>query len=201
MIRVVIGHRGKLVRGALAAVLTREADMSVVAEYERAEDVLKGSTGPPGVVLLDPLLPGKVAMAELCHRIRAQSVLLLIDREDGAAISLALSVVRRSPTVGVIATDVSPDDLVAAVREVAAGRTVFDASLALAAWRAGDSPLTEREGEVLRLISTGATVQEVARGLSLSAGTIRNYLSRILTKTDARSRIEAMRKAQEAGWI
>jgi two-component system response regulator DesR len=172
----------------------------VVAEYERADDVLKGSA-EPGVVLLDPLLPGEIGMAELCHQLDEQTVLMLIEREDGGSISQALSVVRRSPTVGVIATDVSPDDLVTAVRDVASGNTVFDASLALAAWRAGDNPLTEREGEVLRLISTGATVKEVARSLGLSAGTIRNYLSRILTKTEARSRIEAVHKAQEAGWI
>jgi two-component system response regulator DesR len=110
-------------------------------------------------------------------------------------------VAKQSQSVGVIATDVSPDDLVDAVRGVAEGRPVFDVELALAAIRAGGSPLTQREREVLRLIDTGATVQEVARSLSLSAGTIRNYLSRILVKTRARSRIEAIRKAQEAGWF
>jgi two-component system, NarL family, response regulator DesR len=201
VIRVVIGHRGKLVRGALAVVLGRESDLKVVAEFERADEVLEVSPGGPEVVVLDPLLPGEIGMVELCERLGGHAVLMLIERDDGGSISLALSVVKNSSTVGVIATDVSPEDLVDAVREVAEGRPVFDASLALAALRAGNNPLTQRECEVLRLISTGATAQEVAHTLSLSPGTIRNYLSRILTKTGARSRIEAIRKAQDAGWI
>lgn len=201
MIRVVIGHRGKLVRGALAVVLSRESDLNVVAEFENAEEVLEGSNGGPEVLLLDPLLPGEMGMAELCDQLGGHAVLMLIERDDGGSISLALSVVKQSSKVGVIGTDVSPDDLVDAVREVAEGRPVFDPSLALAALRAPDNPLTDRECEVLRLINTGATAQEVARKLNLSAGTIRNYLSRILSKTGARSRIEAIRKAQDAGWI
>jgi two-component system response regulator DesR len=200
VIRVVIGHRGKLVRGALAVVLSRESDLSVVAEFARADEVLEVSEGPE-VVVLDPLLPGEIGIAELCDRLGGHAVLMLIERDDSGSISLALSVVKRSPTVGVIATDASPDDLVDAVREVAEGKPVFDVSLALAALRAGDNPLTERECEVLRLIGTGATAPEVAATLCLSAGTVRNYLSRILSKTGARSRIEAIRKAQDAGWI
>jgi two-component system response regulator DesR len=199
VIRVVIGHRGKLVRGALAVVLSRESDLNVVAEFDRADEVL--DVNGPDVVVLDPLLPGEIGVAELCERLDGRALLMLIEPDDGGSISLALSVVKRSPKVGVIATDASPDDLVDAVREVAEGRPVFDVSLALAVLRAGDNPLTERECEVLRLIGTGATAQEVAETLCLSAGTIRNYLSRILSKTGARSRIEAIRKAQDAGWI
>jgi two-component system response regulator DesR len=202
VIRLVIGHRGKLVRGALAAVLSRESDLAVIAEYESADGILAVCSGDPRlVVVLDPLLPGKLGIPELCDRLDGQSILMLIDREDTTSISLALSVAKESQSVGVIATDISPDDLVDAVREVAEGRPVFDGGLALVALRAGGSPLTEREREVLLLIDTGATVQEVARSLSLSTGTIRNYLSRILAKTRARSRIEAIRKAQNAGWI
>ncbi|MEV8376042.1 response regulator transcription factor [Kribbella sp. NPDC056861] len=202
MIRLVIGHRGKLVRGALAAVLSREPDLAVVAEFERADEVLTVCARDPGlVVVLDPLLPGDIDMLELCGQLSGHPVLMLIDRDDAPSVPLALSVAKQSHLVGVIATDVSPADLVEAVRGVAEGRPVFDVELALAALRAGGSPLTQREREVLRLIDTGATVQEVARSLSLSAGTIRNYLSRILSKTRARSRIEAIRKAQEAGWF
>jgi two-component system, NarL family, response regulator DesR len=202
VIRLAIGHRGKLVRGALAAVLSREPDLVVVAEFERADEVLAVCARDPGlVVVLDPLLPGEIDMLALCGQLAGHPVLMLIDREDAPSIPLALSVAKQSHSVGVIATDVSPADLVEAVRGVAEGRPVFDVELALAALRAGGSPLTQREQEVLRLIDTGATVQEVARSLSLSAGTIRNYLSRILSKTRARSRIEAIRKAQEAGWF
>lgn len=201
VIRVVIGHRDKLVRGALAAVLSRESDLKVVAEFERADEVLEATEGGREVVLLDPLLPGEIGMLELCERLAGEAVLMLIEQNDGGSFSLALSLVKQSPRIGVIGTDISPDDLVDAVRELADGKPVLDAGMAMAALRAGDSPLTGRECEVLQLIDTGATVREVARTLNLSSGTVRNYLSRILTKTGARSRIEAIRKAQEAGWI
>ncbi|WBQ08239.1 response regulator transcription factor [Kribbella sp. CA-293567] len=182
--------------------LSREPDLAVIGEFERSDEVLVVcARDPEVVVVLDPLVPGEIEMLELCGRLDRNPVLMLIDRDDSASVPVALAVAKQSESVGVIATDVSPDDLVDAVRGVAEGRSVFDVELALAAIRAGGSPLTQREREVLRLIDTGATVQEIARSLSLSAGTIRNYLSRILAKTRARSRIEAIRKAQEAGWF
>jgi two-component system response regulator DesR len=177
VIRVALGHRGTLVRGALAAVLARENDLDVVAELDRSEDVLQVAGRRPEVFLLDPQLPGRIRIEELCRKLAGRGVLVLIDHEAIAATSLAL--VKQAPRIGLIAT----------VR------------LAVAALKAGDNPLTDRECEVLRQVTTGATAQEVARTLSLSAGTVRNYLSRILAKTGSRSRIEAIRKAQDAGWI
>jgi two-component system response regulator DesR len=201
VVRVVLGHRGALVRGALAAVLSQEADLDVLAEVETADDVLPVvARTRPQVVVLDPLLPGEVRIEELCLRLfRELCVLILIDRDlvDGASLAL----VRLAPRVGFIATDASPGDLVDAVRRLAEGAPVLDAAVAVAALKAVDNPLTGREAEVLRLVSTGATAAEIARRLNLSAGTIRNYLSHILTKTDARNRIDAVRKAHEAGWI
>ncbi|TWD79907.1 two-component system response regulator DesR [Kribbella amoyensis] len=199
MIRVVLGHRGTLVRGALAAVLARESDLDVMAELERADEVLTAVRLRPHVVVLDPQLPGKVGVEDLCRKLTGRGVLVLVDHEALAATSLAL--VKQAPRIGLIATDATPQQFVEAVRDVAKGLPVVDVRLAVAALRAGDNPLTERECEVLRQVTTGATAQEVARTLSLSAGTVRNYLSRILAKTGARSRIEAIRKAQDAGWI
>jgi len=199
VIRVVLGHRGTLVRGALAAVLSRETDLDVVAELDRSDDVLPSVARRPHVVLLDPQLPGKIGVEDLCLKLTGRGVLVLIDHEAIAATSLAL--VKQAPRIGLIATDSTTDQFVQAVRDVAKGLPVVDVRLAVAALKAGDNPLTDRECEVLRQVTTGATAQEIARTLSLSAGTVRNYLSRILAKTGARSRIEAIRKAQDAGWI
>ncbi len=199
VIRVALGHRGTLVRGALAAVLARENDLDVVAELDRSEDVLQVAGRRPDVFLLDPHLPGRLRIEELCRKLAGRGVLVLIDHEAIAATSLAL--VKQAPRIGLIATDATTDLLVQAVRDVAKGLPVVDVRLAVAALKAGDNPLTDRECEVLRHVTTGATAQEVARTLSLSAGTVRNYLSRILAKTGSRSRIEAIRKAQDAGWI
>lgn len=200
MIRVVLGHHGALVRGALAAVLSQEADLDVLAAIERADDVLPAvARTRPHVVVLDPMLSGNIRMEELCLQLREPGILILIDRDVLHGVSLAL--VRLAPRVGFIATDTSPADLAEAVRQLAQGAAVIDPALAVAALRAVENPLTERECEVLRLVTTGATAQEIARRLNLTSGTVRNYLSHILTKTAARSRIEAVRKAQEAGWI
>ncbi|WP_432942831.1 DNA-binding response regulator [Kribbella sp. CA-253562] len=199
MIRVVLGHRGTLVRGALAAVLSRESDLDVLADVDRSDDVLAAVRLRPQVVVLDPQLPGKIGIEDLCRKLTGRGVLVLVDHEAIAATSMAL--VKQAPRIGLLATDATTEQLVEAVRDVAKGLPVVDVRLAVAALRAGDNPLTDRECEVLRQVTTGATAQEIARTLSLSAGTVRNYLSRILTKTGARSRIEAIRKAQDAGWI
>jgi two-component system response regulator DesR len=196
---VVLGHRGTLVRGALAAVLSRETDFDVLAELDRSDDVLASVRLRPHVVVLDPQLPGKVGIEELCRKLTGRGVLVMVDHEAIAATSMAL--VKQAPRIGLIATDATTEQFVEAVRDVAKGLPVVDVRLAVAALRAGDNPLTDRECEVLRQVTTGATAQEVARTLSLSAGTVRNYLSRILAKTGARSRIEAIKKAQDAGWI
>jgi two-component system response regulator DesR len=145
------------------------------------------------------MLPGEIRIQELCLRLHEPSILILIDRDlvDGASLAL----VRLAPRVGFIAMDASPSDLVEAVRQMALGGPVLDAGVAVAALRAVENPLTDRECEVLTLVSTGATSQEIARKLNLTPGTVRNYLTHILTKTAARSRIEAVQKAQKAGWI
>jgi two-component system, NarL family, response regulator DesR len=135
----------------------------------------------------------------VCRALPARGVLVLVDREQVLGASLQLA--RQAPRVGLIATDASPAELVDAVRHIARGEPVLDAGLAVAALTAEVNPLTGREQEVLQLASTGATTREIARRLSLSTGTVRNYLSRILAKTEARTRIEAVRIAQEAGWI
>jgi two-component system, NarL family, response regulator DesR len=126
-------------------------------------------------------------------------VLILLDRQSGAGVSRSLA--RLAPRVGFLGTETSPYDLVESVRQMARGEPVLDAEVAVAALTADENPLTDRECEVLRMALDGAPAKEIAQRLYLSAGTVRNYLSRILAKTGARSRIEAIRIAQDAGWI
>jgi two-component system response regulator DesR len=200
VIRVVLGQHGGLVRGALAAVLSQEADLEVPAEVDTADAVLPVvARTDPQVVVLDGVLAAKLAIGELCGRLPGAGVLILIDPE--AVNSAFLELVGMAPRVGFIATDASPAELVDAVRRLAEGMPVIDPKVAVAALKAPRNPLTDRECEVLRLVSTGATGQEIAHRLNLTAGTVRNYLSHILAKTGARSRIEAVLKAQDAGWI
>jgi two-component system response regulator DesR len=84
---------------------------------------------------------------------------------------------------------------------MAAGRRVVDSELAVAALEAADCPLTPREHEVLRLAAGGGRSKDIAAELGLSVGTVRNHLSRILVKTGARNRVDAVRIATDSGWL
>jgi ABC-2 type transport system ATP-binding protein len=97
----------------------------------------------------------------------------------------------------------SQDDAVASpnIRKVLDGQRVIDPDLAVAALVEGTSPLTPREADVLARSADGATIAEIARALHLSEGTVRNYLSSCIQKTGARNRAEALRTAQERGWL
>lgn len=200
VIRVLVAHPGRLLREALAAVLSRERDIEVVSELAYEDDLLATALRErPDVALVKPSQPDSAAVDALCRVPPKICVLLLLNPHASAG--PALSLVRLAPRVGMISTDASRADLVDAVRQMARGKPVLDTELAVAALHARESPLTDRESEVLRLAMTGATAQEVARTLSLSVGTVRNYLSNTLTKTGARTRIEAIRIARDSGWI
>jgi two-component system response regulator DesR len=197
VIRTVVAHGVTLIRGALSFVLSTEADIEVVAEVERAEDVestLVGREADVAVVDLDLLGPGTRGIP----RQRDCPVLLLAEaRRFGALVPVAA---RTDSCVGFLAVEAPPDRLVDAVRRAAKGERVIDPELVMAALRPR-CPLTPRELDVLAATSDGASVKEVAALLALSPGTVRNHLSRILAKAGARSRIEAVRIAHESGWI
>jgi two-component system response regulator DesR len=107
---------------------------------------------------------------------------------------------QRTSPIAFVAHDGPPDRLVHAVRRVAEGERVIDADLLVAALQTC-CPLTPREIDVLAVTAEGAGAKEVATRLTLSPGTVRNHLSRILTKTGARTRLEAVHIAEESGWI
>jgi two-component system response regulator DesR len=84
---------------------------------------------------------------------------------------------------------------------VSAGGRVLDQQLAVAAWDLAENPLTPRERDVLQAAARGAEPPEIAAGLFLSVGTVRNNLTTIVAKLNARNRTDAVRIAREAGWI
>jgi two-component system response regulator DesR len=205
MVRVLLGHGWRLFREALSVALTQEASgLQVVAEAADGEELLEHARrSRPDVVVVDVTLPAPAGIQALCQSICDAlpecGVLVILDRYQNAKAGLPLA--RLAPRVGLLGTDASPTELIQAVRQMAEGHVVLDARVAVAALTAGENPLTERECEVLRLAINGLPTKEIARTLHLSAGTIRNCMSRVLAKTGARTRIEAMRVAQTSGWI
>ncbi|GAA3804018.1 response regulator transcription factor [Sphaerisporangium flaviroseum] len=197
MIRVLIADDQDMVRGGLAALLSLEDDIEVVAEVARgdlvADAVLEHH---PDVVLLDIEMPGVSGLA-VAERLRDCRVVIVTTFGRPGYLSRALA----AGVAGYVVKDAPAAELADAVRRVTSGERVIDPKLAVAALTTGTSPLTTRECDVLRSASSGATVADIARGLYLTEGTVRNYLSSAISKTGARNRIEAARVAASQGWL
>jgi two-component system response regulator DesR len=201
LIRVLIAEDRAMIRGALAALLSDEPDIEVVAQVERGDQVLVAAIeARPDVALLDIEMPGGDGIAAAAdlqrHMPSCRSLILTVFGRPGY--------MRRaieSGVLGFVLKDAPPDELAVAVRRVAAGEKVFDPKLAILALSDGTSPLTAREQEVLSLSADGASVEAVAGALHLSAGTVRNHLSIAIQKVNAHNRIEAARIAREKGWL
>ena len=201
MIRALIAEDQAMVRGALATLLSLEDDIEVVAQAARGDEVLAAALAArPDVALLDIEMPGCSgldAAQQLRQELPECRVLILTTfgrpgylrkaMEDGAA--------------GFLLKDAPASELATAIRRAVAGERIVDPGLAAAALSQGESPLTPREHEVLAASREYATVAELAGALHLSPGTVRNHISSVLQKLGARNRGEALRLAQERGWL
>lgn len=127
------------------------------------------------------------------------SLLVLVEQRRAGRLGPVLA--EHGHRIGFLSRDVPPGRIVDGVRQLAEGRVVLDPDLVVAALEVAASPLTNREREVLDVVAEGHPVQEIADRLVLSAGTVRNHLSRIMAKTGARTRWEAVRIARESGWL
>ncbi|MDT7613009.1 MAG: two-component system, NarL family, response regulator DesR [Pseudonocardiales bacterium] len=201
MIRVLLADDQALVRGALAAMLGLEHDIEVVAQVGSGADVVPAATASmPDVALLDVQMPGGDgldAAAALKKALPACRVVILTTFGRPGYLARAM----RAGASGFVVKDAPPEQLVDAVRRVHAGLRVVDPTLAAESLSSGTSPLTEREHDVLLAARDGATVTDVASRLHLSEGTVRNHLSAAIGKTAARTRAEAVRVADERGWL
>ncbi|WP_066360348.1 response regulator transcription factor [Herbidospora mongoliensis] len=202
MIRVLLAEDQHVIRGALVALLGLEPDLEVVASVESGDAALSSAlVHRPDVAVLDIDMPGTLdglaAAAELRVKLPACRTLVLTGHGKPGHLRRALG----AQVDGFLLKTAPPEDLVAAIRKVAAGERVLDPSLAVTAWDLADNPLTPREADVLRLAAGGADAAEIAGRLFLGAGTVRNYLTAIVAKLNARNRTDAVRIATEAGWI
>ena len=201
MIRLLLADDQAMVRGALAALLGLEPDLEVVAEVSRGDEVLAAArTSAPDVALLDIEMPGGdglAAAAALHAELPGVRVLILTTFGRPGYLKRAMEAGAR----GFLLKDAPASELASAIRRIAGGERVVDPALAAAALSEGDSPLTPREQEVLAAAREHATVAEIARAIHLSPGTVRNYLSAAMQKLGARNRAEAVRLAEDKGWL
>ncbi|HEY4385669.1 MAG TPA: response regulator transcription factor [Ktedonobacteraceae bacterium] len=201
MIRVLLAEDQAMVRGALAALLTLEGDIEIVAEVGRGDEVVTVARATkPDVALLDIEMPGCdgiTAAAALHREVPACRVLILTTFGRPGYLRQAME----SGVMGFLLKDAPSAQLATAIRRVLAGERVVDPALAMTALSEGNNPLTERERAVLSVAIKGASIAEIAGSLSLSEGTVRNYLSVAIQKLGVRNRIEAARIAEQKGWL
>lgn len=201
VIRILLAEDMNMVRGALVALLNLEDDLEVVSELERGDEILAAALDvKPDIAIIDidlPGLDGLSAAVQIHEHLPECRTLMLTSLGRPGTLRRALA----AQVSGYLLKDDSPKELASAIRRVVAGQRVIDSKLALAAWSGLESPLTDRETEVLRMAAQGAEATEIAGELHLSTGTVRNYLTTIVAKLNARNRVDAIRIARDAGWL
>src|SRR5579862_1054583 len=190
-----------MVRGALASLLTLEPDIEVVAQVPRGDEVVTVARAvSPDVALLDIEMPGATGL-EASELLRAEvpdcRVLILTTFGRPGYLRRAME----GGASGFLLKDAPAHELAAAIRRAMAGERVVDPGLAAAALSEGDSPLTERERDVLAATARGDSIATIARDLYLTEGTVRNYLSEAIKKLGAQNRVDAARIAERQGWL
>ena len=201
MIRVLMAEDQGMVRGALATLLSLEPDIEVVAQVARGDEVVAAALRErPDIALLDIEMPGATgleAAESLATELPECRILILTTFGRPGYLRRAME----GGAAGFLLKDSPASELAAAIRRALSGDRIVDPGLAAAALSQGECPLTPREHEVLSGSRQYATVAELAQALYLSHGTVRNHLSSVMQKLDARNRAEAVKIAEENGWL
>lgn len=200
-IKVLLADDQALVRGAMSALLSLESDLEVVAEVDRGDRVVAAAAeSRANVAVIDiemPGIDGLAASAALRAQVPSCRVLIVTTFGRPGYLRRAME----SGVSGFVVKDAPASELADAIRRVHAGLQVVDPTLAASTLATGTNPLTPREIDVLRASRDGASIAQIADRLFLGEGTVRNYLSSAISKTATRNRIEAVRAAEQNGWL
>ncbi|KQL52336.1 transcriptional regulator [Heyndrickxia shackletonii] len=200
MIRIFIAEDQRMLLGALGSLLDLEEDMEVVGQALNGEEALTSIIKhQPDICLMDIEMPLKSGL-EVAEAIKKLNL--------GCKIIILTTFARpgyfeRAVKIGVdgyLLKDGSIEELAEAIRNVMVGKRIFSPELMFDLIRE-ENPLTAREQQILKLAAEGKTTKEITTILFLSSGTVRNYMSEILQKLEAKNRIEAISIAEEKGWI
>ncbi len=187
--------------GAIAALLDLEPDMTVVGRAANGLEAVECvRVLSPDILLTDIEMPEMTGIdaARLLSEAGANTRTVIVTTFARPGY---LARARAAGVRGYLLKDSPVEQLADAIREVARGGIVVPPELAAAAWESGTDPLTQRERDTLRLADEGLSNKEIAIRLSLSPGTVRNYLSEGAAKLGASNRIEAGRIARLNGWL
>ncbi len=200
MTTVVLADDEVLLRKALASLLPLEGDITVVAEAVDGADAIEATLSHrPDVLVIDLEMPGVdglQAAADILRVLPEQRILMLTRHARPGVLRSALKI----GIQGFASKSAEPAHLAAIIAALHQGRRWIDQDVSAAAI-VDDCPLTDREIDVLRVTSQGYSVAEIAAQLHLAQGTVRNYLSSAMQKTQTRTRHEAARYAREHGWL
>ena len=201
MIRVLLAEDQVMFRSAVRRLLQLEDDIDVVGEVGNGDELLPLALATrPDVAVVDiemPVRDGLSAAAELHDALPTCRTLILTMYGRPGFVRRAI----QGGVAGFVLKDAPIEELAQAIRRCAAGENVVDPELAARALRAGASPLSNREQEILGACAEGLGTAEVAKRLWLSEGTVRNRVSEILGKLGVRTRGEAVQVARENGWL
>lgn len=201
MIRVLIAEPTALIREGLIAILGRERDIELDAVLKLGQEVIPTARARlPRVALVAAAFPGYEGIS-LCRALHEAvpgcHCAILSKRRAVRDLERAIA----AGLDGFLVLDSPAEYFAGAIRQLAAGSKVIDPSLTCSAPDDSARPLTARETQALRAAAQGSTTAEIAEYLSLSEGTVRNYLSRAIAKTGGRNRVDAIRIASERGWL
>jgi two-component system response regulator DesR len=198
--RVLLAEDQAMVRGALAALLALEPDIEVVGSAADGEAAWR-EVGrlQPDILISDIEMPGLTGL-ELAQRIQRHALAVKVVIVTTFARAGYLRRALDAGVSGYLLKDAPAEKLADSLRQVQRGGRAIDPELALEAWTEAD-PLNDRERQVLRLAGEGQSAGDIAHALSLSHGTVRNYLSEAIGKLGVSNRIEAYRLARQKGWL
>ena len=201
MIRTLVAESVALMRAGLLALLEGEPDIKVVAELDRPELVVPTACElQPDIAVVDGAMVahnGFATIRELHAAVPACASIIMSAGHSPGELREAIA----ASAEGFVVKDSDPDTITEAIRRVAAGKKALDPDLAFSTLTRRASPLTPREVDVLRLAAQGEPAAEIAETLYLSVGTVHNYVSRVMGKIGARNRVDAIRIAEDAGWL
>jgi two-component system response regulator DesR len=198
---VLLAEDQTMLRGALAALLELEPDITIVAQAANGREAHKLALSLiPDVVVTDIEMPQMTGLEFAAALQQAESkarVIILTTFARPGYLRRALDAGAR----GYLLKERPASELAEAIRKVHAGLRAVDPALAAEAWSADADPLTDRERQILQRAGDGRSSAEIAAELRLSEGTVRNYLSEAIAKLGAANRTDAARIARARGWL